>query len=87
MSPEPHRTPASNAGAAEPSHRTGSERAPAATVLPWPGRTAAGPKGADDRPYRAPGDRLGTARGLLLGLLVGALLWILIGIAVWRVLL
>ena len=57
---------------------------PAGRVLPWRSRTRLA---ASDRPYHAPDNRLGAARGLILGLAIGTAFWVLIGIAVWRVLL
>jgi len=90
MSAQPE--PSLNRGTGGPS--TGSSRpdatdpaSPAAAVLSWRPRSPQGLRDAQDRPTHAPGDRLGSARGLLLGLLFGVLLWSLIGLAVWRVLL
>lgn len=58
-----------------------------ATILPWRPRAAPGPDIIGTRPFQAPGNRIGTARGLLLGLLLGTVLWTVIGFAVWRLLL
>jgi hypothetical protein len=74
---------------ADPAHALGAAprtRTGQAVILPWRPRSVETPHGAADRPLRAPGDRIGTARGLLLGLALGVLLWTVILVAVWRLL-
>jgi hypothetical protein len=58
-----------------------------AVVLAWRPRAASGAAVIHPAPYYAPGDRLGSARGLLLGLVLGAFLWIGIGVTIYRLVL
>ena len=91
MSAQPEPRPSEVPGGLHPSPiRAEPDRpvivAKPATILPWRARPAPDPATIGMRPYQAPGDRLGSARGLLLGLAIGALLWTAIIAMVWRLL-
>ena len=89
MSAQPEPRPSEVPGAVHPTQIRAEPPlivAKPATILPWRARPAPGPDSIGLRPYQAPGDRLGTARGLLLGLAIGAVLWTAIVVMVWRLL-
>ena len=80
--PEPRSADGTMRPSIDPAGRPGSR----AKILPWRPRAAPPADSIGARPYHAPGNRLGTARGLLLGLAIGAALWTVILLTLWHLL-